>query len=83
MNQNTFEIPSGFRFLNDADPFICAELIKNKKYIVKSNVNEDIFQSFINYWVYKDIPIFNHENLLQYEELSQEFDLRDYFPIII
>lgn len=75
LNGNSYKIPSGFRFFHDANPYICAELISNKIYNVKSKPSEEVFLSFLNYWIKKDVPIFNEHNILQYEELSEEFNI--------
>lgn len=46
-----------------------------KKYYVKSDISEDILQSFINYWTKKEIPDIKLYNLFEFEQLSQEFDI--------
>lgn len=70
-----FKIPSKFRFLSWIDIQIYDILIKNHKYDVKSDVSEEVFESFIEYWVHKKIPIFDENNISEYEKLSEEFDL--------
>lgn len=74
LNSNVFIIPSDFRCLSDVNLIIYKELIATHQYIVQSNVSREIFQSFINNWVFGDIPEINANNLMFYDLLSKEFD---------
>lgn len=52
------------------------QLLDNNKYIVRSNVRSEIFQSFIKYWLdEKEIPDIQLSNFNEYELLSQEFEM--------
>lgn len=55
---------------------VADELLNSNKYIVKSNVSDDIFQNFVDFWIdNKKIPIIDHTNLTEYQQLSQEFGM--------
>lgn len=69
-----FIIPSQFSSLKDINPNIYKELKEKGTYHIKSRVKEDTFQSFINNWIYNEIPLINYSNFPEYEQLSQEFD---------
>ena len=73
LKTKVIQIPSNFRFVNDVNPSILKILTSTQKYNVKSNVNEDIFQSFINHWINNQTPNITFENLSQFIELSEEF----------
>lgn len=75
LKEKEFEIPLDFRYFNDIHPDIRQILLKDKQYIVKSNVQEETLKSFINFWINKVIPEFTSSNLSEYDQLSQEFDL--------
>ena len=69
------QIPSDFPFLSDVDPDIYKQLITKGEYNVKSKVEMFIFQSFIDYWVSKVVPLLNRSNVFEYSQLSSEFDI--------
>ena len=69
------QIPSDFPFLSDVDPDIYKQLITKGEYNVKSKVEMFIFQSFIDYWVSKEVPLLNRSNVFEYSQLSSEFDI--------
>lgn len=75
LNTKIFEIPSFFRRISKINENIYRILVKNLKYYIESNVNDDVFQSFINYWINKEIPDITPANFHEYYQLSQEFDL--------
>lgn len=75
LRSKLFSIPSNFRFFDDINPIIHKTLTEKNKYDVKSDVGEDVFQSFIRYLVYREPPIINKSNIHEYEKLSKEFDL--------
>lgn len=45
-------------------------LKNNGQYKVKSNIHEEVLQSFINHWVYEDTPFINIDNISEFELLS-------------
>ena len=67
-------IPNKFQNLRDVNNNIYESLTTTKRYIVQSNVGEVIFQSFIEHWVNNAIPVFDTDNISEFELLSQEFD---------
>lgn len=69
-----FFIPRSFSNLPDVDRNIYDELTKTNRYVIKSNVNDKIFISFLNHWIFGLIPNINIDNIQEYELLSQEFD---------
>lgn len=74
LGNKEFPIPSEFHLLSNINPEIYSELIKNGEYVVKSYVDEDTLQSFIDYLVNRHIPNIIDQNLDEYIELSTEFD---------
>ena len=74
-NFKIFLIPSKFRFLTDVNQEIYSTLQEKKEYSIKSSVSKETFQSFINHWIFGEIPVINSENFKEYEMLSKEFDL--------
>ena len=69
-----FFIPRSFSNLPDVDLNIYDELTKTNRYVIKSNVNDKVFKSFLNHWIFGLIPNINIDNIQEYELLSQEFD---------
>lgn len=74
LQSKSFTIPSNFRYINDIDLNIYNTLLETNKYIVKSDVSEEVLQSFIKNWVYQELPIINQKNFSEYKKLSKEFD---------
>ncbi|KAK8875598.1 hypothetical protein M9Y10_005767 [Tritrichomonas musculus] len=74
-----YEIPCQFKNLPNVNKEIYSKLLftPSHTYIVKSNVDDSIFQSFINYWVDEKEPKIQLENYYQYYLLSQEFNLME------
>lgn len=75
LQSKIFKIPSKFPSLIYVDRNIYTKLITEKRYEVKTRSNELIFQSFVNYWVNEEIPDLQFDNIDEYDELSQEFDI--------
>lgn len=73
LKNKQFLIPSDFRFINDVNPKIYNILFMNHEYEVHSDVNDNIFQLFINNWVKNEAINLNYNNISQFELLSQEF----------
>lgn len=75
LRDKDFLISFPFRYFDDVDQKIYHKLITQQNYHVISNVNDKIFQSFINYWINKEIPGINFSNYSEYFQLSCEFDI--------
>lgn len=77
LKAKTFTIPTIFKHSVDISPDIYNYLIFNSdhSYHVKSNVSEEVFQSFLNYLINDEEPDINLDNINQYYEISQEFNL--------
>lgn len=69
-----FTLPPSFGSALGISDDILSNLQENKQYVVKSNVSEIVFQSFINYLINNDIPEINDDNISEYDELSEEFN---------
>lgn len=69
-----FKISTDFQSICNIDDNVYRTLLSKKKYEIKSNISEEVLQSFINYWVNNEVPFFNAENINEYDQLSQEFD---------
>lgn len=68
------EVPTNFPFLSNVNLNILQSLVKSGQYTVKSDVSEEVLQSFLNNWVTNDIPDINPENFSEFDKLSQEFE---------
>lgn len=75
LNSKVFLIPSDFRNLENVESSIYRILKTTGQYEIKSNVDETILQSFIDYWVKSITPDLQFSNLIKYKMLSEEFDL--------
>lgn len=73
-NLKYYKIPTKLPSLLDIKPDIYEKLLITKEYQVKSQVDDDIFQSFINYLIDKKTPNICIKNITQYDKLSEEFD---------
>lgn len=56
------------------NPDIIKSFQAKKEYKIRSNVSNEVFESFFNYLLFKRIPNLNFDNISQYEQLSDEFD---------
>ncbi|KAK8897947.1 hypothetical protein M9Y10_000189 [Tritrichomonas musculus] len=74
LDSKVFHIPSEFPTLRNIRQSIYNELIEKHRYKVKANVCEEVMQFFLDYWVYKKIPQFSLNNIIQFELVSIEFD---------
>lgn len=77
LQDKEFIIPSDIRYFNDIRAEVRNSLLSTKQYIVKSNVHEAIFESFIKFWANKEIPNFTSDNISEYDQLSEEFSLME------
>ena len=75
LNSKSYFIPSQFPKLDDISANIYKDLIENQKYIVKSFVKEDVFESFIQYLIDNKKPDINFQNKHDFSLLSQEFNI--------
>ena len=75
LQSKIYKIPLIFPSLILINPVINNKLLIKKRYKVKSRVNEQIFTSFVNYLVNNVIPEICLNNISEYDELSQEFDI--------
>lgn len=73
LKSNIFLIPSRFPFLNDVNPDIYNQLMSNGQYQVKSDVSEEVFQVFLDLWVYNKSQNINLSVYLNMLPLCQEF----------
>ncbi|KAK8884317.1 hypothetical protein M9Y10_043425 [Tritrichomonas musculus] len=73
LNETIFKIP--FEFCQIFESRVYKAIINTKLYKVKSNVSEEVFNSFVKYITNKELPNINSENFFEYEELSNEFDI--------
>ena len=74
LNSKVFQIPFDDLFIK-INPNIINIIKTQKQYKVKSNVSEFIFLDFIEYLKYKKSPKFQIENIHEYDQLSQEFEV--------
>ncbi|KAK8839706.1 hypothetical protein M9Y10_031410 [Tritrichomonas musculus] len=77
LNLKSFQIPSQFDRLTKVASKIynCLVFNPSHQYYVESNVSENVFKSFLNYWIKEEIPNINISNFFEYHNLSQEFNL--------
>lgn len=76
LNKKSFPMPFQFRHYNDISQNIISTLVNspNHQYHVKTKVNEEIFQNFINYLIDDTIPHIDEDNFYYYYELCDEFN---------
>lgn len=74
LKSKSFQVALNFKSISDVDAKVYLEMFSNKKYIVKSKVTKETFQSFIDHWLYNKIPNINEKNLNEFIQLSDEFD---------
>lgn len=72
-----YEIPIIFKGLFDVEKNISLQLLynPNHEYKVISNVSEEVFLTFISYWIDGNEPIITFENYFEYLQLNQEFGI--------
>ena len=77
LKNKVYEIPMMFKHIVEIPHKITKALIFNQshQYQVESNVNDDIFQSFIDYMINDELPDINISNINDFLQLSQEFGL--------
>lgn len=74
LGSKVFFIPNFFPNLLNASSSITSILIHQKKYVIKSIVNENTLEAFIKNWINNEQLNINDENYQEYQSLSQEFD---------
>ena len=72
--EKSITIPSNFPSLFDVNPKIYEILTKNRTYYVKSNVDDEILEQFIDNWVNGTAPDINITNISMFISISEEFD---------
>ncbi|KAK8896141.1 hypothetical protein M9Y10_014034 [Tritrichomonas musculus] len=77
LNSKIISVPFVFDGLLNINHQIVNHLISFHKYNVKSNIDFDILESFINFWVYGKIPDIQSKNIDDYDKLNQEFQHQD------
>ena len=77
LNSKQFPIPSQFDRLPKVSSKVYHSLVFDSlhQYYVESNVSEDVFQSFLDYWIKEEVPNISINNFYEYYNLSQEFNL--------
>ena len=75
LKSKEFAISTNFRYFNNIKSEIYDILTTTQQYEVQSNVSEETFQAFLDYWTIKKVPEFDEYNISEYTELSEEFDL--------
>lgn len=77
LKNKEYEIPCQFKGLSDINQDIYTQLLfsPNHTYIVSSDVSEEIFQSFLDYWIQQKKPEINSKNVYEYLNLSDEFQI--------
>lgn len=74
-NSKIIEIPVIFANLLKVKQEIAETLILKHEYLVKSKVDNEVFQSFVNMWVYQEELMLDKNNVVFYRELNREFEL--------
>ena len=74
LNSKIYQIPSDVVTTSNVDEKIYHTLIVDEKYDVKSKVTDYVFQQFIDHWVDQKIPDINFDNIIQFDQLANEFD---------
>ncbi|KAK8835008.1 hypothetical protein M9Y10_020613 [Tritrichomonas musculus] len=75
LNGKKHTIPSKFTRLAIVSDDVYYEIMKDHKYVVHSNVTDDVFQSFINFWTNEEEPEIMIENVHEYDLLYREFGI--------
>lgn len=76
----SIEFKHGIEALNKIPKEIGYKLFKNEPYKVQSNVQPEVFQSFLKYWQNSEEPNITDDNIYEYYLLSKEFCLMsEYF----
>ena len=73
LKSHTFSIPSDAVTLSKVDDVIYQILNSNGEYKVKSKVTYEVFQQFVDHWINQQIPVFNFDNIIQFDRLAKEF----------
>ena len=77
-NSKQFKIPFHFENLVyiNININIFNSLISNHQYHVNSIINDQTFQSFLDFLVNKKEPEITHDNIQDFSQLSQEFNFQ-------
>lgn len=75
LNNQIFKVSLNLDKLTTISRDIGNQLLANNKYIIKSHVSNENFQKFLDFIVNGQPPSFNSDNIYQFHNLSQEFDI--------
>lgn len=76
LKNKKFHVPKIQETIISVSKKVADELLNYNQYYVISNVSENIFQNFIEFWKDKQkIPIIDHTNFVEYQKLNQEFGM--------
>ena len=76
LQNEEYKIPKKKKIICSVADEIADQLLENNKYIVRSNVRNETFQSFIKYLENEnEIPDIQISNFHEYEALSHEFEM--------
>lgn len=75
-NHTQFLIPRDSNCLEKISKKIQNEIMQNEQYIVVSNVRNEIFQIFLDFWIKNIEPLFDSDNIYELNLLMNEFDLK-------
>lgn len=74
LNKNCYPIPINSPYISDVDKRKYDSFLRYGKCRVRSNVSDNVLQSFLNNWI-NQVPLdINYTNYHEYELLSEEFD---------
>lgn len=75
-NHTQFLIPRDSNCLEKISKKIQNEIMQNEQYLVVSNVRNEIFQIFLDFWIKNIEPLFDSDNIYELNLLMNEFDLK-------
>ncbi|KAK8896754.1 hypothetical protein M9Y10_014671 [Tritrichomonas musculus] len=76
LKNHVFEVPKIKETIVAVSKPVADELLNENKYYVKSDVSEEVFLNFLEYWKNQEkIPIIDNTNFIEYQKLDQEFGM--------
>lgn len=76
LNEKIIQIPRIYELFSQISSTIAKQLFYQDKYYVHSKVKEETFQSFINFLLKGEHPTYHADNILEYVDLFQEFEIK-------
>ena len=76
LNDKIIQIPRIYELFSQISSTIAKQLFYQDKYYVHSKVKEETFQSFINFLLKGEHPTYHADNILEYVDLFQEFEIK-------